>query len=703
MRRISLIVTVVVSVLSLSGLCFPFRAAAVPASPVPADDSIVSPSTFSTLMQSDTNTFDARQWGDEWYHGWETADGHSIVLNEATSNWEYAQADLEGWLVPSGIVVGALPVPPPAALGLRLSGNALIAVGNMRATQLLRTLKAVTGTPGTINMPVVLINFSGSATSYVASDLETLLFGAAQKNMHNYYQEVSYGILGLSSGLGAGTSGVVGWFTASQAHGYYGTNSASRPVPDAWPGDLVYEAVDAADTQLAAGFDFSQYDRNGDCYVDAVMIVHQGTGEEIGGIGAAPTAADIWSHKWSLSGAFAAGRINVANAAVNVANIPYVTNDTDASCPGGYLIDDYILVPELLLGPPGPAVLPGLGVFVHEFGHVLGLPDLYDVDSSSEGIGFWGLMGKGSWGFPQGSYPGSSPVHLTAWSKYFLSWVSPRGVGGTKTNEPIDEASLNADVYKLLAGAPLSGEYYLVENRQKSGFDSGLPLWMGEGLLIWHVDGHLISDRIAANAVNTDECNPSLVTCLVDHYGVALVQADDQWQLESGTNYGDTFDPYNLTNNTDFSPTTLPSSDLYDGAVTHARVENVSAAGATMTATLSAPVPPIPFVPPVTKDDCFIATAVYGSKMADEVQVLRNFRDRYLMKNETGRAFVQFYYEVSPRLAAHIAEHDSVRTLVRAALTPLIFGIQYPVIMIVLVLLAAILIIVRKHLFTRRT
>ncbi len=499
------------------------------------------------LTQADGSKINARQWGDEWMHGWRTADGYSIVFNETSRNWVFAIHNNEGDLGPSTAIVGRHAPPAGVKPFLRpAQGSPSRMMGIERKSA---PVKRAAPTTGTNKLAVLMVNFSDTTVTYGTSDFESLLFDSGNYSLKDYYEEVSYGKFSVSSG----SNGVTGWYTASNIHDYYGENDMFGY--DKYPGTLVNEAVQAADSTV----DFSQYDMDGDCYVDVVAIIHQGTGEEAGG----PTT-DIWSHRWDLN---SAGFFGDGTG-------EYTTNDT-ASC-GTVKVNDYIIMPEILWGGQST-----IGVFAHEYAHSLALPDLYDIDGTSQGIGYWGLMAAGAWTFE--TLPGDRPSHLCAWSKYFLGWVSPTVVEGTLLSESIDAAAFNNDVYQILSGSPdTGGEYFLIENRQKVGFDSGLP---GEGLAIWHIDE---SKATFDNTDNTEECIPSQSNCASSHYRVALVQADGRYGLEKNLDAGDSGDLYpGSTGNTSFASYTTPDSNLYNGSASGVEVTNISSSAMTMMADLS--------------------------------------------------------------------------------------------------------------------
>jgi immune inhibitor A len=170
-------------------------------------------------------------------------------------------------------------------------------------------------------------------------------------------------------------------------------------------------------------------------------------------------------------------------------------------------------------------------------------------------------MGGGSW-----NGNGDIPAHPSAWCKANQGWVSVV-VQSANANVTIPDVKSSNTVYRLWKNGTGGNEYFLVENRQKTKYDQKLP---GEGLLIWHIDESISG--------NSNEIHPK----------VKLMQADGSGDLESGTNRGDTGDPYpGSSNNKSFTNATTPSSKSYAGANTCVAVTNVSSSGATMTARLS--------------------------------------------------------------------------------------------------------------------
>ena len=239
------------------------------------------------------STFRARLWGDEFRHGWETAEGYAILPDESTGWWYYAEIGAKGALQPTALRPG---VESPAGLERGVRGAPPASPRQQAVAQAIGVVPNVVPSTGTGHVPVLLVNFSNTTATQTPAGFNTLLFGSGTYSMADYYKEVSYNQYTVD----AGTSGIGGWYTASNLHDYYGTDVGSAGN-DAWPGDLVYEAVVAANT---AGYNFAPYDQDGDCYVDNIMIVHQGGGQEFGG--AATT--NIWSHSWDLSSAQYFGR-----------------------------------------------------------------------------------------------------------------------------------------------------------------------------------------------------------------------------------------------------------------------------------------------------------------------------------------------------------------------------------------------------------
>jgi M6 family metalloprotease-like protein len=382
-------------------------------------------------------------------------------------------------------------------------------------------------TSDTFNILTILIDFPDKASQTAEEFFDTLVYEDRVGTVKNYYLENSYGVFNFTTvTLPSG----IGWVTSPENAGYYtsGGNYGLGTYPNNAQG-LVEDAVDLADPLV----DFSQFDNDSDGWVDGLIVVHAGRGAEY-----TMNANDIWSHKWG---------------------IPTRSKD-------GKNISLYSMMPEYWVTSGDMTC----GVYVHELGHVLGLPDLYDTDNSSSAAGRWSVMASGSWN----GVNGSSPSHFDAWSRIQLGFASSTNVASTMMGVSIPAVEDSATIFRLWTSGTVGDEYFLVENRQQTGYDASLP---SEGLLIWHID----------DAVATDNDNewypPSHMGS--GHYMVALEQADSLWQLEKKQSYGDGGDPFpGGYVNRNFTPLTTPNSDDYAGDNTLVAITNISDAAAVMSA-----------------------------------------------------------------------------------------------------------------------
>ena len=226
--------------------------------------------------------------------------------------------------------------------------------------------------------------------------------------------------------------------------------------------------------------DFGQFDNDGpdgipnsgddDGYVDVLAVMHPTPGGECS---SSERPNRIWSHRWNLySSAFLEGG---SWAQEILDNEGYLTQ-TPAAGGGGIKLLDYTIQPVTTCAG---TEINTIGVFAHELGHGFGLPDLYGVGSDQNGIGNWGLMGTGSWGCNGAS--SERPCHMSAWSKSVLGWgevqtLTPGQDLGTLSLEPV---VTSGTIFRIDSGDG-SGEYILLENRQRIGFDEKVERPKGE-------------------------------------------------------------------------------------------------------------------------------------------------------------------------------------------------------------------------------
>jgi immune inhibitor A len=370
---------------------------------------------------------------------------------------------------------------------------------------------------------VLLVDFTDNVadvTAHPISHYEELMFSAdthVYGSMRDYYLENSYGVFDV-------TGGVSGWYRMPQTYAYYVDGQRGFGTYPRNAKKLTEDAVLAADPYV----DFSQYDCDGpdgipnsgddDGYVDALFVVHAGPGYE-----STLNPQDIHSHAGYTSYAMPVD---------------------------GVLVRRYSMEPE-----DG-----NVGVFAHEFGHVLGLPDLYDYGYDSEGAGKWSLMASGSWGLG-----GQIPSHIDAWGKIRLGFVTPVVPTGNLIEEAVLKAEVYPVAYKVWTNGSPGSQYFILEHRRKTLFDFMLP---AKGLIIYHVD-----DSMSNN--NSQMCGSGS-----PHYRVAVEQADGECDLENNNNDGDSGDPWPGTGgtynpNTSFNLNSTPNTRAYDDSPTGVSFYNI--------------------------------------------------------------------------------------------------------------------------------
>lgn len=300
---------------------------------------------------------------------------------------------------------------------------------------------------------VILVEFTDIKHKTSRDTINNLIFA----RMNKYWREVSYNQLNV-------IGDTVGWFNAGHDEVYYGKSTDSKdPRVDEKDHELIQDAC-----KLAGSVDFTQY--------QDIMVVFAGHGQDSD----PKNNTDlIWPHGgWDWSGISCGGREFKR---------------------GGYAGE---VAYERL----------DLGAITHEFGHTIGLPDLYNTDpdapdywkTSVDYVGMWSLMAYGSAGGPD--HDESSPVGLEAWSRIKLGWLSPITIpltedGFVPTLNQLEDAS-GPRALKLSTS---DNSYYLIENRARTGVDTYLP---ASGVLITRIDeskegGEGIVKVIACNAKAT--------------------------------------------------------------------------------------------------------------------------------------------------------------------------------------------------------
>ncbi len=271
-----------------------------------------------------------------------------------------------------------------------------------------------------------------------------------------------------SKGLFRPTFDVLGPVMMKNEMSYYGDNDKNGD--DQHPDDMLLEACE----ELSKTHDLSIYDHDGDGYIDNVFMIYAGYGENDTAI-----KSTVWPHSAELETDF----------------------KRESPLFNGVKVNRYGCTCEMKKAYERP---DGIGTFVHEFGHVLGLPDLYNTWlSSSYTPGYWSVMDRGSY-----NNNGITPCNYSSFERYSLNWIEPeRFYAQGLYSLP----ELNETNKAFLIPTEKPDEFFLLENRQQQGYDEYLP---HHGMLVWHID------------FNQDLWDRNVVNNTRNHQYVDLVEAD---------------------------------------------------------------------------------------------------------------------------------------------------------------------------------
>lgn len=288
---------------------------------------------------------------------------------------------------------------------------------------------------------------------------------------------------------------VVGPIRLNHPRAYYGANKGGNDVR---PEMMIIEACGLIDDDV----DFSLYDEDGDGFIDNVFAFYAGYGENLG---ASVPPECVWPHSWDI---------------VEATSVPYYFD--------GKRLNHYACTNEIDLND----TMDGIGTFVHEFSHVMGLPDLYATNYSFAFTpGKWSVMDEGPY-----NNNSRTPPYYSAFERLSLGWLEPVQIDRA-SNVKIPPIAENRAYWIATEN---ENEYYLLENRQQTGWDSFIPY---HGMLVWHID------------YNENIWHYNTVNDRKDHQYVDLIEADNHPHAD--TIEGDPFPGANGV--TSFTDDTAPA------------------------------------------------------------------------------------------------------------------------------------------------
>ncbi|MEJ7786189.1 MAG: M6 family metalloprotease domain-containing protein [Solirubrobacteraceae bacterium] len=546
------------------------------ASAASAYAALADPNVITTVRQPGGSALRVHLWGDEFIHGYETTDGYTIAYDDKDKTYKYAARDARGRLKPSTDVAkrGGSPGRQKHLRPTVAAYDAARIAAGAPSAGALAAAAAPNWAGDDTDILFLMVEFKDTKCTFTPAQMQANMFGGGATgpgDLDDYFNEISYGKLKVAGNVVGNADGTACIKLANDRAFYSNNDDKPETAADNNRDDeLVTEAVNAAKGYV----NFQDYDNNNDDVVDALGIIYAGGGQHDACAPASTPAGISGDHLWPHS------TDHVATVEADERTVkPYIINSE--------------LTYEVKDPRPACVEMQTIGLFAHELGHSLGLPDLYDVaekddpkDEDKEdteggsGVDTWSAMASQ---YVSTKNNADTPPHYDAWSKAFQGWVTPVvHQPGDRFVEPIAQVEDGGEVHQFRdnpGGFQMggSGEYFLVENRQKTKFDKGLS---GCGLLVWHID-----------EVKTNNHNGGHTASF--HRLVDIDEADGLADLDAnrGADDGDPFP--GSSNNLLWGDATNPSSKLYDGTSSNVRMKVQSTTCATsMTAGFGPNQPP---------------------------------------------------------------------------------------------------------------
>jgi len=474
------------------------------------------------FTQPDGTRFRVRGTGDQHHAIFKTLDGYTVVRDQASGYYHYARLSDDGeTLVPTGITAATAeprlldlnpnaqpPTIPGAGLPRtslspweirrrqRQSAMHISVTANMAAPPRRATVGQYVGLCPLVQFPDVPGTMSAAEVEAYCNK-ENYSGFENNGSVRDYFFDNSDGKL-------AYTNIVAPYYTTKHPRYYYTDEKI------AYPGRAQELVGEVLAYHVASGFDFSHLSADSDHHIYAINVFY--AGDVVNNY-----AQGLWPHSWHLSAPFNVGLGKLAN-------------DYQISNMGRELT---------------------LGTFCHENGHMIcDFPDLYSPSDGWNGVGSFCLMSYG--GIPPNE---KNPTHICAYLRHAAGWTSTSNVISPRSNY-----SLRAGRNEFAIFSKNNAEYFIVENRERTGRDVGLS---DSGLAVWHIDESGSNYDVGNSPSKQRECT--------------LIQADSNQSIDDGT------DLYPDGENNQLGDATTPNSKWLDGSSSGLDIQNVSSAGPSVT------------------------------------------------------------------------------------------------------------------------